>query len=101
MNLNYWDAMSTIVANGRFVKRESRFSENIAFYVDNKELLHFHGKSEIDIRLGRSNIRSYLATRDSLNNSCQVRRDWIAFPLKELSENDLRLLISEYLLRDR
>lgn len=45
------------VIPGLFLQK-SKFADNPAYFVDGKELLHFHGDSGVDLRLGKKEIRA-------------------------------------------
>jgi hypothetical protein len=42
---------------GLFLQR-SKFADKPAYFVDGKEVLHFHGDAAVDLRLGKKEIRA-------------------------------------------
>lgn len=70
----------------RIERKKSRFSEATAFFLDGKEIAHFHEEPEIDLRLTAAGIFAMkaLITHESI---VSVSKDWVVIRLE--SEEDL------------
>jgi hypothetical protein len=74
-------------------EKKSRFSGELAYFRGKKEFAHFHSAQEIDIRVGKRQIR---AGRDTFLAHKRVRRenpqgDWLVVQFRR--EADLELVL--------
>lgn len=73
--------------------KKSRFADKEAFFVGKREIAHFHGNNEIDIRLTKAEIRKrgYAKTGDSRIHLRNPSGDWVEVGFRK--EQDLDLVV--------
>ena len=83
------------------VKRLSRWGNGTAFYVGTREVVHFHGPKEVDIRLTRERTREYRSARphDSRLRFRHSGSDWVAVRVEKSGDVAFALELCEEALR--
>ena len=66
-----------IEALGVLRGRRSRLADTWAYFLDGKEIVHFHGEREIGIRLTHALMRAHGARLEQDARVRMERRDWI------------------------
>jgi Family of unknown function (DUF5519) len=83
------------------VRRVSRYGNGLAYYVANREIVHFHGDQRMDVRLTREVIRLRKA-EGGFDQRVQTRgpsADWATVRVQEPSDVELGLSLVEEAIR--
>lgn len=70
--------------------KASKFENGDAIFLYRKEVFHFHGKEEVDVRLGNKLIKKCgIFNKLKKNNTVNIRKDWVSFSLNKKGDADL------------
>jgi hypothetical protein len=71
----------------------SRFGKNDAFWVGNQEFLHFHSKSQIDIRLGAEEVSRRKKAKQNGFIFRKSRSDWVSVDIDTVNLDVIHSII--------
>jgi hypothetical protein len=101
---NEEQSLRSYLVNLPFVEpKKSRYSSSEAFYINNKEFVHFHGHGELDLRLTRASIRR-LREAVGLRPNLHFRKqssDWVVVDIARTSTTECIELILEAYFNNR
>jgi Family of unknown function (DUF5519) len=82
-------------------RKASRWGGGLAFYVGTREILHYHGSREVDIRVTREVARQYrkLRSPDLRLRFRHSGSDWVATRLEEPGDIAFAIQLFEEALR--
>jgi len=91
--MTYDEAFRAISACRGLRPIRSRYSGEVAFALCGKEVAHFHGREEVDLRLARRGIRMLRSARPRIHRVANVRSDWVSQSLALIDTDDLAYML--------
>ena len=81
--------------------RRSHWADGVAYYVGTREIVHFHGAAEVDVRVTREVSRQLRSARppDPRLRFRHSGSDWVATRLEDLGDVRFALALCEEALR--